>query len=115
PDKRTFAAEIEIKVTFNVNVPVAGSIIHWDVWAKVGCTAAPNNNITAYGEIGTSVSLWIAGAGVSIDVKGNTMDHLPNKWQFFSGVNLNAWVNVLFYKNDWHWRWEIWHASPVYF
>mmetsp|Transcript_17092 Transcript_17092/g.14541 ORF Transcript_17092/g.14541 Transcript_17092/m.14541 type:complete len:113 (+) Transcript_17092:131-469(+) len=109
------SAEIEIKATFNVNVPVAGSIINWSIWAKIGCTAAANNNITAYAEIGTSVSLLIAGAGVSVDIKGNTMDHLPNKWQFFSGVNLNAWVNVLVYKNSWNWRWEIWHASPVYF
>ncbi|KAF4649403.1 hypothetical protein FOL47_002118, partial [Perkinsus chesapeaki] len=90
PD-RSFAAEIEIKVTFNVNVPIKGSLIDWTITAKVGCTAAANNNITAYGSIGTSISLWVAGAGVSIDIKGNTMDHLPNKWQFFSGVNLDAW------------------------
>ncbi|KAF4646472.1 hypothetical protein FOL47_006172, partial [Perkinsus chesapeaki] len=34
PD-RSFAAEIEIKATFNVNVPVAGSIINWSIWAKI--------------------------------------------------------------------------------
>ncbi|EER10062.1 hypothetical protein Pmar_PMAR007059 [Perkinsus marinus ATCC 50983] len=115
PDKRTFKAEIEIKVTFNLNLPVVGSIIHWSIWAKLGCTAKPNNVITAYGEIGTGISLLLAGAGVSVDIKGNTMDNVPNKWQFFSGVNLNAWVNVVVYKHDWNWRWEIWHASPVYF
>ncbi|KAF4655841.1 hypothetical protein FOL47_009262 [Perkinsus chesapeaki] len=114
PD-RSFAAEIEIKATFNVHVPYAGNIIDWAVTSQVRCTAAANNDITAYGSIGTSVSAKVAGADVSLDIKGNTMDHLSNKWQFFSGVNLNAWVNVWVYKHNWHWRWEIWHASPVTF
>ncbi|KAF4653817.1 hypothetical protein FOL47_010281 [Perkinsus chesapeaki] len=117
--KPSFFAEVEVKVTFNVNLPVIGSIINWSLWAKLSCTAAANNDITVYGAIGTDVAIDIlgfgGGAGVSVDIEGRTLDNLPNKWEFFSGVNLNAWVNVLVYKNRWNWRWEIWHASPVYF
>lgn len=115
PDNRTFTANIDFNVTFNVDIPVQGSIIHWAVEGKVNCTVAPKNVITVTGSLGTTVNLWVAGASVSIDIKGNTMDNEPNKWQFFSGVNLNAWVHALFYNNEWNWRWEIWHASPVYF
>mmetsp|Transcript_4075 Transcript_4075/g.3661 ORF Transcript_4075/g.3661 Transcript_4075/m.3661 type:complete len:83 (+) Transcript_4075:306-554(+) len=78
-------------------------------------TAKPKNEITAYGSIGTSVSLHIAGADVSIDIKGQTVDHLANKWEFVSGVNFNAWVDVFFWSKSWNDRWEIWHAGPVTF
>ncbi|EER18960.1 hypothetical protein Pmar_PMAR018424 [Perkinsus marinus ATCC 50983] len=115
PDKRTFSGSVELKVSFNVNVPVAGSIINWAITAKLSVTAKPKNEITAYGSIGTSVSLHIAGADVSIDIKGQTVDHLANKWEFVSGVNFNAWVDVFFWSKSWNDRWEIWHAGPVTF
>uniref|UniRef100_A0A7S3UQ73 Uncharacterized protein n=2 Tax=Oxyrrhis marina TaxID=2969 RepID=A0A7S3UQ73_OXYMA len=115
PDKRTFSGSVELKVSFNVNVPVAGSIIHWAITASLSVTAKPHNDITAYGSLGTDISLWIAGAGVSIDIKGNTIDNMANKWEFVSGVNFNAWVKILFWGKSWNHRWEIWHAGPVTF
>ncbi|KAF4697250.1 hypothetical protein FOZ60_009874 [Perkinsus olseni] len=114
-DKRTFSGSVELTVSFNVNVPVAGSIIHWAITAKLGVTAKPQNDISAYGSLGTDVSLWIAGAAVSIDIKGNTVSHMANRWEFVSGVNFNAWVKVLFWGTSWSHRWEIWHAGPVTF
>ncbi|KAF4648651.1 hypothetical protein FOL47_002952, partial [Perkinsus chesapeaki] len=114
-DKDTFIAECKISVSFCVNLPVVGTIIDVTIYAKLGITAAPQNVITAYGEIGVSVSLFLAGAGVGINIKGETLDHLANKWAFVSEVFLTAWVNIGFYSHDWRWSWEIWHASPVNF
>ncbi|KAF4650821.1 hypothetical protein FOZ61_011007 [Perkinsus olseni] len=113
--KQIFRAEAKIAVSFRVNLPVVGSIMDITIYAKIGITAAPNNVITAYGEIGVSMSLFIAGAGAGINIKGNTLDKLPNKWAFKSEAFVTAWVNILLSSDNWRWSWEIWHASPVYF
>ncbi|KAF4757901.1 hypothetical protein FOZ63_021569, partial [Perkinsus olseni] len=86
--------KIKISVSFNVNVPTFGSIMDCTVYAKNGITAAPNNVITAYGEIGKSISLLIAGACAGVNVKGNTLNNQPNKWAFKSEAFLVAWVNL---------------------
>ncbi|KAF4687012.1 hypothetical protein FOZ60_004630 [Perkinsus olseni] len=113
--KNIFTAEMQISVSFNVNLPVVGSIMDCTVYAKIGITAAPNNVITAYGEIGASISLLVAGAGAGVNIKGNTLNNQPNTWAFKSEVFLTAWVNILVWSDSWRWSWEIWHASPVYF
>ncbi|KAF4654614.1 hypothetical protein FOZ61_008164 [Perkinsus olseni] len=94
-EKEIFTAQIRVSVSFNVNLPEVGSIMDCTIYAKIGITAAPNNDITAYGEIGTSVSLLIAGAGTGINIKGNTLDNQPNVWSFKSEVFLTAWVNII--------------------
>ncbi|KAF4673764.1 hypothetical protein FOL46_006464 [Perkinsus olseni] len=113
--QKIFRAEIKISVSFNVNVPIFGSIMDCTVYAKIGITAAPNNVITAYGELGKSISLGIAGAGAGVNIKGNTLNNQPNKWAFKSEAFLVAWVNLGLWSEYWRWAWEIWHASPVYF
>ncbi|KAF4648709.1 hypothetical protein FOZ61_002301, partial [Perkinsus olseni] len=113
--QQTITAQIQIAVTFSVNLPVVGSIMDCTVYAKIGITAAPNNVITAYGEIGKSISLGIAGAGAGVNIKGNTLDNQPNKWALKSEAFLVAWVNLGLWSEYWRWAWEIWHASPVYF
>ncbi|KAF4682479.1 hypothetical protein FOZ60_010481 [Perkinsus olseni] len=113
--KQIFRAEAKIAVSFRVNLPVVGSIMDITIYAKIGITAAPNNVITAYGEIGVGISLFIVGAGAGINIKGNTLDNLPNKWAFKSEAFVTAWVNIILWSDNWRWSWEIWHASPVYF
>ncbi|KAF4687013.1 hypothetical protein FOZ60_004631 [Perkinsus olseni] len=113
--QKIFRAEIKISVSFNVNLPGFGSVMDCTVYAKIGITAAPNNVITAYGEIGRSISLLFAGAGAGVNIKGNTLNNQPNTWAFKSEVFLTAWVNILVWSDNWRWAWEIWHASPVYF
>ncbi|KAF4674609.1 hypothetical protein FOL47_009000 [Perkinsus chesapeaki] len=114
-DKDTFIAECKISVSFCVKLPVVGTIIDATIYAKLGITAAPQNVITAYGEIGLSASILLAGAGVGLNIKGETLDHLANSWAFVSEVFLTAWVNIGFYSHDWRESWELWHASPVNF
>ncbi|KAF4739085.1 hypothetical protein FOZ62_020759, partial [Perkinsus olseni] len=82
--QQIFRAEIKMSVSFNVNLPVVGSVMDCTIYAKIGITAAPNNVITAYGEIGRSISLLIAGAGAGVNVKGNTLNNQPNTWAFKS-------------------------------
>ncbi|EER19254.1 hypothetical protein Pmar_PMAR007741 [Perkinsus marinus ATCC 50983] len=65
--------------------------------------------------IGTSVSLKVAGAGVSLDIKGNTVEHIANQWEFASNVNFNAFVGFGKFKKTWENHWELWHAGPVKF
>ncbi|EEQ98580.1 hypothetical protein Pmar_PMAR003901 [Perkinsus marinus ATCC 50983] len=115
PDNRTFHGEAGVSVSFNVNLPTVGSVINWTIEAKVNCTAKPHNEISAYGMIGTSVSLKVAGAGVSLDIKGNTVEHIANQWEFASNVNFNAFVGFWKFKKTWENHWELWHAGPVKF
>ncbi|EEQ97200.1 hypothetical protein Pmar_PMAR010409, partial [Perkinsus marinus ATCC 50983] len=60
--------EVAITVNFMVHLPYVGDLIDWDVNAKVNCTAALKNDITAYGVIGTSASAKVAYAAVSLDI-----------------------------------------------
>ncbi|KAF4664931.1 hypothetical protein FOL47_004884 [Perkinsus chesapeaki] len=115
PDKRTFYGEAAVSVSFNVNLPKIGNIINWTIEAKISCTAKPHNDISAYGMIGTSVSIKLAGAGVSLDIKGNTVEQIANKWEFVSNVNFNAFVGFWKFKKTWDKHWQLWHAGPVQF
>ncbi|KAF4685839.1 hypothetical protein FOZ60_005987 [Perkinsus olseni] len=115
PDKRTFYGEAGVSVSFNVNLPTVGNVINWTIEAKIGCTAKPHNDISAYGMIGTSVSLKVAGAGVSLDIKGNTVEHIANKWEFNSNAYFHASVGAWKLKKSWDKQWQLWHAGPTKF
>ncbi|KAF4685005.1 hypothetical protein FOZ60_007057 [Perkinsus olseni] len=115
PDKRTFYGETGIDVKFYVNLPVVGSIINWTISAKVGCTAKPKNVISAYGSIGTQASAKLAEASVSIDLRGNTVDHIANKWEFNSNAYFHASVGAWKLKKSWDKQWQLWHAGPTKF
>ncbi|EEQ97592.1 hypothetical protein Pmar_PMAR028399 [Perkinsus marinus ATCC 50983] len=108
-----FEGEIAITVHFIVHVPYAGDVINWAINAKINCTAAPKDDLTAYGVIGTSVSAEVAYAAVSLDIKANTVDHAYNKWHFLSGVNFHAWAGVGKFKKHWDHRWQLFDVGPV--
>ncbi|KAF4681167.1 hypothetical protein FOZ60_012483 [Perkinsus olseni] len=113
--QQIFKAEIQISVSFNVNLPVVGSVMDCTAYAKIDVTAAPNNDITAYGEIGRSISLLVFGVGAGVNIKGNTLDNQPNKWAFKSQIVFTAWVNVILWSNHWSWNVEFWNTKAVYF
>ncbi|KAF4681146.1 hypothetical protein FOZ63_021605 [Perkinsus olseni] len=115
PDNRTFHGEVDASVRFDLNLPKVGSVIHSTIEAKVGCTAKPHNVISAYGVISTGIDIKLASAGVSLDIKGNTVAHLANEWVFVSGVNFHASVGFWIFKKTWTKRWVLWHAGPVKF
>ncbi|KAF4664932.1 hypothetical protein FOL47_004885 [Perkinsus chesapeaki] len=109
----TIEGEVAITVNFMVHINHIGDLIDWDINAKVNCTAAPNNDITAFGVIGTSASAKVAYASVSLDVKANTLEHAYNKWHFISGVDFHAWAGVWKFKKHWDYRWQLYEAGPV--
>ncbi|KAF4651183.1 hypothetical protein FOL47_000601, partial [Perkinsus chesapeaki] len=111
----SFAASIGAIISFDVNLPVIGSIIDFTISGEIGMTAAPNNTITAYGTIGVSHSIPIAGASIAFDLTAATADHLPNKWEFSSGVTLSAWINLIFWRPSWKHRYLLWSVGPVTF
>ncbi|KAF4705661.1 hypothetical protein FOZ63_024733 [Perkinsus olseni] len=114
-DSLTFAALIEATITFDVNLPAIGSIIDFTIVGQIGCTAAPKNAVTAYGKLGVRHSTFIAGASIIFDIVASTVDHLPNKWEFSSGVTLSAWINLIFWWPRWSQRYIIWSVGPVTF
>ncbi|KAF4685840.1 Has a dual role in the assembly of mitochondrial ATPase [Perkinsus olseni] len=109
----TIEGEVAITVRFMVHINHVGDLIDWDIDAKVNCTAAPKNEITAYGVIGTSASAKVAYAAVSLDLKANTLEHAYNKWHFVSGVDFHAWAGVWKFKKHWDYRWQLYEAGPV--
>ncbi|KAF4684330.1 hypothetical protein FOZ60_007991 [Perkinsus olseni] len=111
----SFAASVGASISFDVNLPVIGSIIDFTINGELGCTAAPNNTVTAYGKIGVSHSVLIAGASITFDIVAATADHLPNKWQFSSGVTLSAWISLIFWRPHWNHRYLLWSVGPVTF
>ncbi|EER11717.1 hypothetical protein Pmar_PMAR002320 [Perkinsus marinus ATCC 50983] len=80
---------------------------------QVAVNASKNGDVKAYGELGIDVSAVAVGAGISLDIFGNTVDHKSDIWQFKSHFNLHVWVDVRFYSHDWPWSWTIWEAGPV--
>ncbi|EER14067.1 hypothetical protein Pmar_PMAR020848 [Perkinsus marinus ATCC 50983] len=111
----SFAASVGVSVSFDVNLPVIGSIIDFTISGEIGCTAAPNNTVTAYGKIGVSHSVLVAGASIYLDFVAATADHLPNKWQFSSGVTFSAWISLVFWRPRWTHRYVLWSVGPVTF
>ncbi|KAF4685954.1 hypothetical protein FOZ60_005888 [Perkinsus olseni] len=69
----SFDAAIGATVTFGLNVPILGTLIEFTIVGEIGCTAAPKNVVSAYGKIG------IAGAGIELDLIGNTAENALNK------------------------------------
>ncbi|KAF4684930.1 hypothetical protein FOZ60_007112 [Perkinsus olseni] len=69
----SFDAAIGATVTFGLNVPVLGTLIEFTIVGEIGCTAAPKNVVSAYGKFG------IAGAGIELDLIGNTAENALNK------------------------------------
>ncbi|KAF4718056.1 hypothetical protein FOZ63_015577, partial [Perkinsus olseni] len=97
----SFEAFIEASISLDLNLPVVGSIIDATIIGRIGCTAGPENTVTAYGKLGVSHSVVIAGASIMFDIVASTVDHLPNKWEFSSGVTLSAWINLIFWWPRW--------------
>ncbi|KAF4663533.1 hypothetical protein FOL47_005708, partial [Perkinsus chesapeaki] len=111
----SFAASIGASISFDVNVPDIYGVIDCTISGEIGITAAPNNTITANGTIGVSQSILIAGASISIGLSAATADHLPNKWEFFSGMTLSAWITLLFWRPSWSYTYLLWAVGPVTF
>ncbi|KAF4747143.1 hypothetical protein FOZ63_009328 [Perkinsus olseni] len=116
-DDSTFSidAAISITATFGINVPVVGTLIDFTITGEIGCKAAPKNVITAYGKVGVHHSIGIAGAGIELDIIGTTVDHALNQWQFSSGVNVGAWINIVVWNPRWGRRYILWSTNPVVF
>ncbi|KAF4651629.1 hypothetical protein FOL47_000281 [Perkinsus chesapeaki] len=114
PDKRTYQGAADITVSFNIKLPVVPAL-SISLHGGVAVWGAPHSNISAYGVLGIDVSLAVVGAGVSVDIYGNTVNQQANVWDFQSHVNVHVWVNILVYKHNWPWTWTIWKAGPVTF
>mmetsp|Transcript_18079 Transcript_18079/g.15410 ORF Transcript_18079/g.15410 Transcript_18079/m.15410 type:complete len:154 (-) Transcript_18079:20-481(-) len=113
PDKRTFYGEAAVSVTFVVSLPVAGDIINWTIYAEGKCTAKPHGDITAYGKIGTEVSLKVAGASASVDFNGHSVNNDASKWEYVSNANFEAFVGAWVFKKTWKQHWVLWQAGPA--
>ncbi|KAF4680085.1 hypothetical protein FOZ60_014112 [Perkinsus olseni] len=112
PDKVTRAGKIAMSVSLVIEVSIF-PVLKVGLHGEVDVSATVNNDIKAHGELGIDVSALVVGAGVSVDIFGNTVNHKSNIWKFQSHVNLNVWVNVLVYSHNWPWSWTIWEAGPV--
>ncbi|EEQ99550.1 hypothetical protein Pmar_PMAR015001 [Perkinsus marinus ATCC 50983] len=107
-----YAGKIAMSVSVIIQVgffPVLKATLH----GQVAVNASDNGDIRAYGELGISVSLALVGAGMSVDIFGNTVDHKSDIWKFKSHFNLNVWAYFFLYRKDWPWSWTIWEAGPV--
>ncbi|KAF4672339.1 hypothetical protein FOL47_000647 [Perkinsus chesapeaki] len=110
-DNRTFEADIDAKATFSFAIPHFTTITT-PISSTIACTAGPNYDIGVLGNLGTGVDLKFTGGGIMLDLKGSTVDNLPKKWQFNSGVTVDGWVSVLAYKHKWSHRWVMWQTGP---
>ncbi|EER04851.1 hypothetical protein Pmar_PMAR026403 [Perkinsus marinus ATCC 50983] len=114
PDNRTFAGKASVSVSFNIDVSVV-TTLKATLTSEVDVQVAPHSDIKAHGSLGLDLSLVVVGAGVSVDIFGNTVKNHANVWDFQSHVNLHVWVNIWVYKHTWPWTWTIWKAGPVTF
>ncbi|KAF4650091.1 hypothetical protein FOL47_001453 [Perkinsus chesapeaki] len=114
PDKRTFRGEASITVVFRVQLTKRVRF-NWTIEGYVNCTAKPNNEISAYGRITTGIDLKVSSAHVGLDILGNTVDNIANKWEFVSNVLFKAHIGVWKFKKTWDKAWILWRAGPVLF
>ncbi|EER13871.1 hypothetical protein Pmar_PMAR022786 [Perkinsus marinus ATCC 50983] len=108
----TYGGKIAMSVSVIIDIaffPALKVTLH----GQVAVNASDNGDVKAYGELGIDYSALGVGAGISVDIFGNTVDHKSDVWEFKSHFNLHVWVSVLFYKHDWPWSWTIWEAGPV--
>ncbi|EER16241.1 hypothetical protein Pmar_PMAR003704 [Perkinsus marinus ATCC 50983] len=108
----TYAGKIAMSVAVIIRVAFVPAL-KATLSGQVAVNASDNGDVKAYGELGIDVSAVVVGAGISLDIFGNTVDHKSDIWEFKSHFNLHVWVDVFLYSHDWPWSWTIWEAGPV--
>ncbi|KAF4697577.1 hypothetical protein FOZ60_004449 [Perkinsus olseni] len=112
---RSISASIGMSVSISLNLPIIGSIVDVNLSGGLGCRAAADNTISAFGRIGVSSEIVVAGASIFLDINARTVDNLPNRWHFSSGVTFSAWLNLVIWKPRWNRRLVIWQIGPITF
>ncbi|EER13828.1 hypothetical protein Pmar_PMAR006893 [Perkinsus marinus ATCC 50983] len=108
----TYEGKIAMSVAVIIKVGIFPAL-RATLSGQVAVKASTNGDVKAYGKLGIEVSAVVVGAGISVDIFGNTVDRKYDVWKFKSHFNLHVWVDVLVYSHDWPWSWPIWEAGPV--
>ncbi|KAF4653087.1 hypothetical protein FOL47_010711, partial [Perkinsus chesapeaki] len=115
PKTRSLSASIGMSVSFYVSVPHFGSILDVTLSGAIGCKAASDGAMSAFGKLGVSTELIVVGASLFLDLEAKNLDFIPNRWSFSSGVSFSAWVSLVIWRPRWNKRFVMWQVGPVTF